>query len=214
MSSLWDLNLTQLQQRVSSLDPTPGGGSISVMNAVFGLSLVQKGIRVSLKKIAGNSSSQEELSALEIRAVSAMEPLRRYVDADTDAFQGYIRASGLPRATEEERATRKRVMEEALLHSSRIPMEAVSQMNLCLGIAESAIRLAKQSVLSDIAAGALLIRASIQAILLNVDSNLAGISDSFMRKELSERRKQLETAMLPCIETVLQEFQRRVTASG
>jgi methenyltetrahydrofolate cyclohydrolase len=214
MSSLWDLNLTQLQQRVSSLDPTPGGGSISVMNAVLGLSLVQKGIRVSLKNAAGNSSSQEELSSLEIRAVSAMEPLKRYVDADTDAFQGYMQASGLPRSTEEERATRKRVMEEALLHATKIPLEAASQMNRCIEIAESAIRLAKQSVLSDIAAGALLIRASIQAVLLNVDSNLAGISDSFMRKELSERRKQLETAMLPCIETVLQEFQRRVTALG
>src|SRR6266568_4923933 len=140
MSSLWDLNLTRLQERVSSLEPTPGGGSVSVMSASLGLGLVQKGIRVSLKRTSVDSLIHHELSDLNIRASSAIEPLERYADADTDAFQRYIKAAALPKGTEEEKAARKRAMEEGLLYASRIPIEAAEQMKRCLGIAEAAIR--------------------------------------------------------------------------
>ncbi len=210
-SSLWNLNLAQLQEKVSSIEPTPGGGSVSVATAVLGLALIQKGIRVSRKSAVAEKAIEEELSTLEIRASSAMEPLRRYADADAQAFQRYLRAVKLPRLTEEEKTTRKREMEEALLHATRIPLEAASQMKLCLGIAETAIGIAKKSVLSDITAGALLIRTSIQAVLLNVDSNLAGISDPFLQKEISEQRKTLEEAVHPRAEAILQKFQRRMS---
>lgn len=213
MSSLWDLHLSQLQDRVASLEPTPGGGSVSVVSAVLGLSLVQKGIRVSLRKVSENSAARLELTELDIRASSAMEPLKRYADADTQAFRGYLQAAKLPQLTEEEKQARKKAMEEALLHASRIPLEAAAQMKLCLGIAEGAIRLAKESVLSDIAAGALLIRSAIDATLLNVDSNLAGISDAVVREGLTRRRMELETAASPRTESVLQELQKRMGKS-
>lgn len=211
MSSLWDLNLLQLKEKVASIDPTPGGGSVSVVTAVLGLSLIQKGIRVSLKR-ATEGAAEQDLSSLEIRATSAMEPLKRYADADAQAFQRYAGAFALPRLTEEEKAIRKREMEEALMHATRIPLEAASQMKLCLGIAETAIRLVKASVLSDVAAGALLIRTSIETVLLNVDSNLNGISDPFLKKEISEQRRQLEEAISSQAKAVLQEFQRRIDA--
>lgn len=213
MSSLWDLHLSQFQRHVSSLDPTPGGGSVALVSAALGLSLVQKGIRVSHKKIDENTSAYRELSDLEIRASSALEPLKRYADADSQAFQGYLHTVRLPHFTPEEKAARKRAMEEALLHSSRIPLEAAAQMKLCLDIAEAAMRVSKDSVLSDIAAGALLIRTSIQAVLLNVDSNLTGVSDAIVRDSLTRRRKELDEESAGYVDAVLQELHRRLAVS-
>lgn len=213
MSSLWDFSLTKLHERVASLEPTPGGGSVSVLSAGLGLGLVQKGIRVSFKRAPSDSLIHHELRDLEMRAASAFEPLKRYADVDSEAFQRYMKAAALPKATEEEKAIRRRAIEEGLLYASRIPLEAAEQMKRCLGIAEAAIRVSKESVLSDVAGGALMIATALRATLLNVDSNLSGISDSFLKQEVAQKRRQLELETAAQIETVLEHFQQRLSHS-
>ena len=69
-------------------------------------------------------------------------------------------------------------MNEALLRATQIPIESAAEMARGLNLAETAMALADAHVLTDIFAGALLLHASIKAVLLNLDANLPGIEDA------------------------------------
>jgi formiminotetrahydrofolate cyclodeaminase len=61
-----------------------------------------------------------------------------------------------------------------------------------LEFAEAAASLVDIHVRSEVLAGRVLLRASIESVLLNVDANLPGISDETTRNALKLRRNALE----------------------
>jgi formiminotetrahydrofolate cyclodeaminase len=212
-ASLWNLTATEVRDQVASISPTPGGGSVSIMTATFGVALVQKGTNISLKRPAGDLARQQSLLDLQVTISSSMESLSRFADADSSAFQSYVKACSLPRVTETEKAARKASMDESLLCATQIPLESAAEMVRGLELAETAVKVADAYVLSDIFAGALLLHASIRSVLLNVDANLPGIPDVGVGEILKQQRAGLERASTLRAEAVAEEFQTRVLAA-
>ena len=193
-SSLWELSTAQLRDQVASLKPTPGGGSVSIITATLGLALVHKGINVSLKKSASDPTRHQRLVGLSAKLTSLTHTLSAFADADSAAFASYMQAHSLPHTTDIETAARKAAMQAGLLSSTEIPLESAATMVQALAFAEEVIRLTDRHVISDVFAGAILLHASIKAVLLNVDENLSGIADMEKRELLKARRIELESA--------------------
>jgi formiminotetrahydrofolate cyclodeaminase len=124
-----------------------------------------------------------------------MVSLSELADADSFAFQEYLKACALPRTTEDERAIRRAAKEDGLLRATQIPLEAAAEMSRGLEFAERAARLVDGHVRSEVLAGGVLLRASIKSVLLSVDANLHGISDAALRDSLKLRRNELERAV-------------------
>ena len=61
--------------------------------------------------------------------------------------------------------------------SSSLPLEAAGLCVRALDLAGQAAQRAKPSILSDVEAGALLLRSAGEAVLLNVDINLPALGD-------------------------------------
>ena len=194
-TSLWTLTAAQLRDQVASTDPTPGGGSVSIVAATLGVASIQKGVTVSLKKSAANFARHQGLLDLSSRASALMASLSELADADSLAFQGYLTARALPRTTEDERAFRRASKEDGLVRATRIPLEAAAEMARGLEFAEAAAMLVDPHVRSEVLAGGVLLRASIQSVLFSVDANLSGISDATVRDALELRRNELERAV-------------------
>ena len=212
-ASLWNLTATEVRDQVASISPAPGGGSVSIITASFGVALLQKGTNISLKRPAGDLARQQTLLDLQVKISSSMESLSRLADADSSAFQSYVNACSLPHATETEKAARKASMDESLLCATQIPLESAAEMVRGLELAETAVKVADAYVLSDIFAGALLLHASIRSVLLNVDANLPGIPDVGVGEILKQQRAGLERASTLRAEAVAEEFQTRVLAA-
>jgi formiminotetrahydrofolate cyclodeaminase len=123
-----------------------------------------------------------------------MSTLSELADADSLAFQGYLKACALPRTTEDEKTSRRAAKENGLVRATRIPLEAATEMTRGLEFAEAAGRLVDTHVRSEVLAGEALLRASIKSVLLSVDANLSGISDVAVRDALKLRRNELERA--------------------
>jgi formiminotetrahydrofolate cyclodeaminase len=197
-TSLWTLTAAQLRDQVASTDPTPGGGSVSIVAATLGLASILKGITVSLKKSAADFARHKRLLDLSSSAAALMASLSEFADADSLVFQSYLRACALPRTTEDEKAFRRAAKEDRLVRATRIPLEAATEMARGLEFAEAAARLVDSHVRSEVLAGGVLLRASIKSVLLSVDANLSGISDIAIHNALKRQRDELErAAVLP-----------------
>jgi methenyltetrahydrofolate cyclohydrolase len=191
-ASLWTLTAAQLRDQVASTDPTPGGGSVSMITAALGAASIQKAVTVSLKKSAVDLVRHQSLLDLSYHVSALMASLSELADADSFAFQRYLRACALPRTTENEKTLRRAAREKGLVRATEVPLEAAAEMARGLEFAETATSLVDFHVRSEVLAGGVLLRASIESVLLNVDANLPGISDETIRDALRLRRNKLE----------------------
>jgi formiminotetrahydrofolate cyclodeaminase len=188
------LTAAQLRDQVASTDPTPGGGSVSIVTATLAVASIHKGLVVSLKKSAADFSRHQSLLDLGSRAYASMVSLSELADADSRAFQSYLEACALPCTTEDEKAFRQAAREVNLVRATRIPLEAAVEIGRTLGFAEAAAKLVDAHVRSEVLTGAVLLRASIKSVLFSVDANLSGISDAVLRDALKLQRDELERA--------------------
>jgi formiminotetrahydrofolate cyclodeaminase len=78
------------------------------------------------------------------------------------------------------------------VRATEVPLEAAAEMARGLEFAEAAASLVDIHVRSEALAGRVLLQASIESVLLNVDANLPGISDETTRNALKLRRNELE----------------------
>jgi formiminotetrahydrofolate cyclodeaminase len=195
--SLWMLTAAQLRDRVASIDPTPGGGSVSIVAATLGLASIHKGVAVSLKKSAADLSRHQRLLDFGSRASALMTSLSELADEDSRAFQSYLEACALPRTTEAEKAARKAAREAGMIRATQVPLEAAAEMVRGLGFVEAAAVLVDEHVRSEVLAGRILLRASVRSVLLSVDANLSGISDAALRDAIRLQRRELEDAIAP-----------------
>jgi formiminotetrahydrofolate cyclodeaminase len=78
-----------------------------------------------------------------------MASLGKLADADSLAFQGYLKACALPRTTEGEKASHQAAREAALVHATQTPLEAAAQMGQGLEVAETAATLVDEHVRSE-----------------------------------------------------------------
>lgn len=201
-TSLWTVTAAQLTDRVSSTDPTPGAGSVSIVTATLGLALIQKGVVVSLKKSAANATRHQKLLELSTAISASIVALSALADADSHAFQNYLDAGALPRTTEGEVALRRATRESCILKATQIPIESAVEMGTGVELGEAAAKQIDAHVQSEVLAGVVLLRASIKGVLLSVDANLSCISDSALRDALKLRRIELERAFTPPPESV------------
>ena len=213
-TSIWALNATQVRDRTASLSPTPGGGSISVFTATLGLALVHKGASISLKRSGEDAIRREALIELCETINYALVLMSRFADDDSQAFQNYLEARSLPRSTEEEKILRNKSMEAAILQASRIPIASAGEICGALEQAERAVNLSDRHLLTDIVGGAILMKAAVDAVLLNVDANLPLLSDEGMRVALERERAELGGISLARSESIARAYQARIADLG
>jgi methenyltetrahydrofolate cyclohydrolase len=202
-TSLWTLTAAQLRDQVASVDPTPGGGSVAIVTATLGLASIHKGVAVSLKKSSAAPARHQSLLEFSSRASALMASLSGLADADSRAFEEYLEACALPRMTAGERTLRQAAREAHLIHATKIPLEAAEVMGRGLEFADAASRIVDAHVRSEVLTGEVLLRASIKSILLTVDSNLSGISDTALRDALKLQRSELEARSCFPVEAVI-----------
>ena len=183
--SLWDLSARELLARTASSAPTPGGGSVAAISGALGLALVQMALAVSLK----GKGEHDDLKALHREAGELLTNLLPHPDADVMAFQGYMDALALPKADEDQRATRRSAIQAAARRATDAPLSAARDLLTGLELAQRAAVLAHRNVVSDVGAGAALLAGALQAELLTVDINLSSLPAGERDAAHSERTR-------------------------
>jgi methenyltetrahydrofolate cyclohydrolase len=164
--------LDQLADRV----PVPGGGAAAALQAAVGAALLGMVARYSTGE--QYAADQETIR----RIITESDELRsialRLAEADAEAFGAVSDAYRMPKSTEAESADRSAALAQALVGAAWPPVQVISIAGMVVDLAEALAAIGNRNVASDVAAAAEAARAAAVTARVNVEINLASITDA------------------------------------
>ncbi len=167
---------------VSTDSPAPGGGSVAALAGSLSAALAAMVANLTVGK-KGYEGVWEELSGLAERAQGVKSRLVRAVDEDTEAFNGVMAATRLPKATPEQQAARDRALEHAYQDAARVPLSTAKLCLEALALAGDVAEKGNVNSASDAGVAALMARAGVEGAGLNVLINLGSVKDEAFKAE-------------------------------
>ena len=174
-----DTYLKQLADRV----PTPGGGATAALHAAQAAALVAMVGRYS--DTAKYAEHADRIAAIVAAADDLRDQAAALADADVEAFGAVGAAYKLPKSTADEVAARKAAIADALAGAGRVPAQVIAVAGEIVALAEELAPIGNRNVISDVAAAADAARAAATTGRVNVEINLAGLSDPEVTAELT-----------------------------
>ena len=193
---------------VSRDTPAPGGGSIAALAGALGAALAS--MVANLAHGGPDPARDAALVALAERAQGIKDRLLAAVDADTQAFNGFLEARRLPDATPEQKAARHAAMQAGLRTAIEVPLDTAEASLEALDLAAEAARLGKVVSLSDAAVGAQIAFAGVRGGLWNVVINLKDLADGSYVEAMEARCADLLARAQARLEEVSSEVDRRL----
>ncbi len=192
----------ELVHEVSRDSPAPGGGSVAALAGALGAALATMVANLVIGK-PKDAAKEAELCALADEGQRIKDALLVAVDADTDAFAGYMAAMRLPKATPAEQAARKAAMQAGLKEAVRVPFGTAEASLRAIELCRSAAALGNPASASDAGVGAQMGLAGVVGGALNVLINLRQIDDAAYVADMRARCAALEaSARSACDETM------------
>lgn len=186
--NLMELKVQEFLNEVDSNSPAPGGGSVSALASALGSSLGRMVAHLTFGKKTYTALSEEEKQNFE-KSFEELEKCRKkleeLVDKDTEAYNLVMSAYKLPKDSEEEKAKRKKAIQESLKKAVETPLaicrysyEAIKHMDIIL-------KNGNKNAVTDIAVGTILLFSGIEGGILNVKINLLSIDDEEFKNSIS-----------------------------
>ncbi|MBQ1673751.1 MAG: glutamate formimidoyltransferase [Bacteroidales bacterium] len=177
-------------RETASESPAPGGGSISAYMGALSAALGTMVANLSAHK-RGWDDRWKEFSDVAEQGQALMQELLDLVDEDTAAFDRIMACFGMPKGTEEEKATRAAALEEATLYAASVPLKTMEASLKALPLALEMARKGNPASASDAGVAALAARAACRGAELNVRINASGLKDMAPARPLIERAAQI-----------------------
>lgn len=173
---------------VAGKEPAPGGGSVAGLVGALGAALGEMVVSLTKEPPAELTAANDRLSGLRARAFTLGE-------ADEQSYAGYLRASRLPKTTDDEKAHRKAVMATAMDQAVAVPMQLAETCLDVLTELREVVRSGNKNILGDAESAITLARACIEICLINIRNNLPFIKDPNAATALTTRLGELEAQL-------------------
>ncbi len=161
--------------RLADRIPAPGGGASAALHAAQGAALLGMAARYSTGE--QYAEHQEAIGRIITEADGLRAIALRLAEADAQAFAAVADAYRLPRSTDAEQASRAAAIAEALGNATWPPAKLIGVAGMVVDLAGALVTMANRNVISDVAAAAEAARAAAAVARVNVEINLAGITD-------------------------------------
>jgi glutamate formiminotransferase len=201
---LVDMTVTGFANETASESPAPGGGSIAAYMGALGAALGTMVANLSAHK-PGWDDRWKEFSDVAEKGKMYMDQLLKMVDEDTNAFNRIMDALSLPKKTDEEKAARKKAIQDATKYATEVPYKT---MELCCSSMEVMLEMAEKgnpNSVSDAGVGAIAVRGGVYGAYLNVRINAKGIEDLTFANEIIGRANELLTKTIDLEEVILKK---------
>ena len=173
---LSELTVRSFANLLGSDAPAPGGGSAAALAGSLGaaLSAMVSALTLGRKKYADVQELAQEgfdhASALKEAFLQAMEK-------DTEVFNTFSAAMGMPKETPEEKAARSAAMQAALVLCIESPLRMMELSFEAITLTDKLMGKTNANALSDLGVSALMLSAAVQGAWLNVLINLGSLKD-------------------------------------
>lgn len=175
---------------LASKAPVPGGGGASALVGAIGTALgnMVGSLTVGKKKYADVEAEMYELKA---KADALQKDLLHLIERDAEVFEPLSKAYGMPRATEEEKAEKARVMEIVLKDACSVPMEIMEKCCEAIDLIEVFAAKGSTLAISDAGVGAAFCKAALEGASLNVFINTKSMQNREYADELNRKADEM-----------------------
>jgi glutamate formiminotransferase/formiminotetrahydrofolate cyclodeaminase len=187
---LVDLTVTGFAEETASESMAPGGGSISAYVGALGVSLGTMVANLSAHK-AGWDDRWEEFSKWAEKGQQYKNKLMYLVDEDTNAFNKIIDGFRMPKGTDEEKAIRRKAIQEATKYATEIPFQVMETAYNSIEVMEAMLKDGLQSSLSDAGVGVLCARTAVLGAYFNVRINAKDLKDRDFVDDIVEKAEKI-----------------------
>ena len=181
-----DQKLEDYLDDLASTQPTPGGGSAAALSGAMGAALASMVCRLTLGKEA-YTSVQHEIEELLRRTEHLRLHFQRLMEEDIEAYGRLSASYKLPHETSEEQAARSTTIQERLVGAALVPLEVAERAAELIQCCQRIAEIGNASVLSDVAAAAILTYGAAESAALLVRINLRSMKNDKLVADLGER---------------------------
>jgi len=188
---LIDKPVSQFLTELASSAPAPGGGSVAALSGALGAALVSMvcNLTVGKKKYA---DVEKDIKALLENSERLRHKLADLLQADVQAYTAVSQAMKMPRATDEEKAARAKVMQQALKKATDVPLQIAEACVEVIALCQPAAEKGNKNAVSDAGVAILLAEAGLRSAALNILINLGWIEDQSFT---AEKQRQLDALL-------------------
>jgi methenyltetrahydrofolate cyclohydrolase len=183
-------SLHRVLDELAGSAPTPGGGSAAALMGAMGAALVSMVCNLTIGRKGYEGEEAEMRQALD-EAEALRKRLTAMIDADVQAFDGLMAAYKLPRATEQDKASRSHAVQQALKQATDVPLGCAQACAEVVELARRVAPIGSRSVISDAGVASLAAYAGLRSAALNVAINVPSIQDADFVRSRRERVDQL-----------------------
>ena len=174
----------------ASDSPAPGGGSVAAAVGAFGTSLGIMVANLSANK-RGWEDKTAEFSNWARKGQQIKDNLLSLVDEDTRAFNLIMDSFGLPKDTDEQKAARKKAIQDASRYATEVPFRTLETAIHAIPLLKEMVEKGNPNSLSDAGVGAACLITCMQGAWMNVLINAQGLDDKAWARDITTRAEAL-----------------------
>ncbi len=176
---------------LASKSPVPGGGGASALVGSIGIALgsMVGNLTTGKKKYA---DVEADIQTLLKKSEALIQRFNQLVQDDAKVFEPLSKAYGLPSGTEEERLEKERVLQEALVKATQVPLQIAECSLIAIHLLEQYAKKGSRLVVSDAGVGVIFCKSALQGAKLNVLINLKLMKNEELKKEFYDRMAAIE----------------------
>lgn len=203
-------SITEFVNKLSSKEPTPGGGAAAGVAAGLGVAAIMMAIEFS-----NTDKLDEDVQTLLTDTLKQFDESKvKFLDIinrDADEFMPLSRAYGMPRATDEEKEARSQAIQEGLVTASQAPLDLIKGAVEVVEQTEKVLPHIKKGIVSDVGVGLQMLRSAMTSSSLNVYINAGSLKDEALVEEYisgTEKKLAATTARIDDLFTKVNEIIR------
>uniref|UniRef100_A0A2R5LEJ1 Formimidoyltransferase-cyclodeaminase n=1 Tax=Ornithodoros turicata TaxID=34597 RepID=A0A2R5LEJ1_9ACAR len=194
--------LCEFIHTVGARTPTPGGGSVAAAVASLGAALGAMVGKMTYGKRQWEKYDEQMRRLIPVMH-HTMNDLIPMVDADTGAFNDYMAAHKLPKATPEEEEVREAAMQAGLKKAINVPLEVARSVSKLWDTARELASIINIGARADLQVGARCLETGVFGAHWNVILNCHGLKDeAYRNKVLEEIEQYRQDAIKGCADVI------------
>jgi len=161
---------------LASSAPAPGGGAAAALMGANGAALVSMVCNLTIGK-PKYAAVEGDMRALLAKSEALRGRLTQMMEDDQAVFNTLMSAYGLPKQTDDEKATRKQAIQDALKRATEVPLACARACAEAITLSREAAEKGNLQVISDAGVAAAAAEAGLKSAALNVWINAPSIED-------------------------------------
>ncbi len=170
---------------LSSKNAVPGGGSASALAASVGASLIIMVTNLTIDR-KNYLDVSDKMKDIREKVTINRDILTKLIDEDSNGYSAVMDAFKLPKETEEDKKTRSKAIQDALVVAANVPLEIARVSLDTFKYVSFVYNNGNKNALSDAKVAAVMLRSAIFGAIYNVEINVDSLKDKELAKKYTE----------------------------